>query len=223
MNTKNQSSKKTLEMVQLAMFTAIIFIMAFTPFLGYIPLGAMKATTIHIPVIIGSILLGPKIGAALGVVFGITSFMSATFSPTILSFAFSPFYSLGDVHGDARSLIVCFLPRILVGIVPYFVYQAIQGFGKQGKAKTAFSLAAAGIAGSLTNTLLVMNLIYFLFGQTYAAVTNNAIETLYAVIMGVIVVNGIPEALVASAITVAIGSVLIRLHFGRRSPACAQP
>ena len=38
-------------MVQTAIFGAIIVIMAFTPFLGYIPLGFTRATIIHIPVV----------------------------------------------------------------------------------------------------------------------------------------------------------------------------
>lgn len=47
-------------MVQVAIFGAVICVMAFTPFLGYIPLGFTRATIIHIPVIIASLLMGPK-------------------------------------------------------------------------------------------------------------------------------------------------------------------
>ena len=67
------SSKKTFEMVLTALFTAIIIIMAFVPYLGYINLVVIKATLIHVPVIIGSIVLGPKKGGFLGFVFGCTS------------------------------------------------------------------------------------------------------------------------------------------------------
>ena len=65
MNNKAKSDgrSQTLGMVQVALFAALIIIMAFTPFLGYIPLGFTRATIIHVPVIIGSILLGPKKGA----------------------------------------------------------------------------------------------------------------------------------------------------------------
>ena len=52
---------KTRNLVLAAVFVAIIIILAFTPF-GYIPLGFMNATTIHVPVIIGAIVLGPKYG-----------------------------------------------------------------------------------------------------------------------------------------------------------------
>ena len=64
----NNVSKKTVSMVQLALFTAIIILLAFVPGLGFIPIGVIKATTIHIPVIIGAILMGPKAGAFLGFV-----------------------------------------------------------------------------------------------------------------------------------------------------------
>lgn len=123
--------KKTYQMVLTALFTAIIMIMAFVPYLGYINLVVIKATLIHVPVIIGSIMLGPKKGAFLGFVFGCTSLINNTFNPTLLSFAFSPFYSVGEIGGNAFSLVICFVPRILVGIVPYFVYRALRGFLKK--------------------------------------------------------------------------------------------
>ena len=72
------------------------------------------------------------------------------------------------------------------------------------------ALAVAGVAGSMTNTLLVMNLIYLLFGQTYAKVIGKSFDILYGVILGVIGTNGIPEAIVAGILTVAICTVLIK-------------
>lgn len=58
----NTQSEKIRSMVQMALLAAIIILMAFTPFLGYIPLGFTRATIIHIPVILGSLVLGPKKG-----------------------------------------------------------------------------------------------------------------------------------------------------------------
>ena len=68
--------KKVLDMSLAGIFTAIIIAMSVVPFLGYIPLGFMNATIIHVPVIIGAIILGPKYGAYLGLVFGVTSLVS---------------------------------------------------------------------------------------------------------------------------------------------------
>ncbi|WP_231631513.1 ECF transporter S component [Halolactibacillus sp. JCM 19043] len=82
-----------------AIFLSIILLFAFTP-IGFIHLGVIKATLIHIPVIIGSIILGPKIGAFLGLAFGTTSVINNTLAPTLLSFAFSPAIPvLGTIGG----------------------------------------------------------------------------------------------------------------------------
>lgn len=122
-------NEKTYELVLTALFTAIIVIMAFTP-LGYIPLVVINATIIHIPVILGALFLGPKKGAFLGFVFGLTSFINNTFkAATASAFVFSPVlaYNVVGVSGIFKSLYICFVPRILVGIVPYFVYILIRG------------------------------------------------------------------------------------------------
>lgn len=206
----NNISKKTTRMVQIALFAAIIVLLALIPGLGYIPIGVVKATTIHIPVIIGGILLGPKAGAFLGFIFGCTSLLNATINPTITSFAFSPFYSVGEIHGGFQSLIICFIPRILIGVVSYYVFVGVKKLFKNRTGSRTVALAVAGVAGSMTNTLLVMNLIYLLFGQTYAKVIGKSFDILYGVILGVIGTNGIPEAIVAGILTVAICTVLIK-------------
>ena len=59
---RGTSMAKTRGLVQLAIFSAIIVVLAYTPFIGYIPLGFTRATIIHIPVIIGSLML--EIGRA---------------------------------------------------------------------------------------------------------------------------------------------------------------
>ena len=58
---KSKSANFNIAIVSL--FGAIIIVMALVPFLGYIPLGFMNATLLHVPVIIASIVLGPKYGA----------------------------------------------------------------------------------------------------------------------------------------------------------------
>ncbi len=210
------NSAKTMSVVQIALFAAVIVIMAFTPFLGFIPLGFTRATIIHIPVIIGSILFGPVQGAVLGFVFGLTSFVNATMNPTVTSFVFTPFYSVGDIHGGFGSLIICFVPRILTGVVPYYVYRLFDKIGKNYSKKQTLALGMAGLTGSLTNTLLVMNFIYVLFGESYAAVQNVSVKSLYGVILSVILVNGIPEAIVAVCVVTLVTRTLLHIKFVRR-------
>lgn len=121
-------NNKIAELVLTALFAAIIIIMAFTP-LGYIPLVVINATIIHIPVILGSLFCGPKKGGFLGFIFGLTSFIKNTVMPTSLSaFVFSPVLAVNMVgtSGIFKSAFICFVPRILVGVVPYFVYISVK-------------------------------------------------------------------------------------------------
>ncbi|MGX7163287.1 ECF transporter S component [Enterococcus massiliensis] len=199
----------TFDLVLTAIFLGIMILMALVPFLGFIPIGPIKATTMHIPVIIASILLGPRLGGFLGGSFGVISIINSTFNPTPLSFVFSPFIPIiGTNQGSWKALIVALIPRILIGVVPYFVFK---GFQKLTRNKTPISLFIAGVAGSLTNTILVMNLIYFLFQSDYAQVIKQAGSAIYGAILGVIFTSGIPEAIVAGIATAAVSAVLLRL------------
>ena len=206
---KQRSSSKfsTMSMVQVAIFGAVICVMAFTPFLGYIPLGFTRATIIHIPVIIASLLMGPKKGGALGFLFGLTSFINNTMNPTPTSF------------GGWGSVIICFLPRILVGIIPYYVYKLIIRFSNEKTKKTGVSsigLVTAGVAGAMTNTLLVMNLIFLFFREAYASANNVAVSGVYTFILSIIGINGVPEAIVAGVLTLCIGRALLKKNVRER-------
>lgn len=71
---------------------AILILLAVTP-LGFIPIGPINATTMHIPVIIASIVLGPRLGAFLGGTFGLISMIRSTVIQTPLSLSFSVYPS----------------------------------------------------------------------------------------------------------------------------------
>ena len=138
-------NEKTYELVLTALFTAIIVIMAFTP-LGYIPLVVINATVIHIPVILGALFLGPKKGAFLGFVFGLTSFINNTFKAvTASAFVFSPVLAADviGISGVFKSMYICFVPRILVGVIPYFVYILIRNLLKSRQAAWRYVINGA--------------------------------------------------------------------------------
>ena len=112
MKTKKHDTKW---MVSVALMAAIVIVLANTP-LGMIQLPIIKATTVHIPVILGAILLGPAAGAILGGVFGICSLISNTMAPTLLSFAFSPFMSTTGLTGAVKAIWISVGCRILIGV-----------------------------------------------------------------------------------------------------------
>lgn len=198
-----KKSKNTKFITLMGVLLAIEIIMAFTP-LGFVPLGFTKATTIHIPVVIGAIFLGPLAGAILGGAFGILSIIINTVSPALTSFVFSPFITIGGAQGNIWSLVIALVPRMLIGIVAYYGYKWVSKIDKT----KVIAYATAGVVGSLTNTVLVMSGIYIFFGQQYAAAKEVTFEALFGVIMGIIGVNGIPEAIVAAIIVTLVCKVL---------------
>ncbi|NBI77852.1 ECF transporter S component [Anaerotruncus colihominis] len=198
------SKAKALTLVGL--LAAVEVVLTLTP-LGFVPLGVTKATTIHIPVILGAVLLGPAAGAVLGGVFGVLSVLTNTFQPTVTSFVFTPFYALTpDFSGNGWSLVVAIVPRILIGVVSAYVFRVLARFSKSRSA----ALIGAGIVGSLTNTILVMGGVYLFFGESYAAAKGIAFSALFDVIMGVIGINGVLEAIVAAILTLALGRPLVK-------------
>lgn len=215
----NQKKTNVKQLSQMALLTALLLVLAFTP-LGFIPLGFMNATTMHIPVILGACLLGPKMGGVLGGIFGVTSVIRATMTPNITSFVFTPFYSFNPTfHGSWKSLIVAILPRILIGVISGLVFQLIM---KLSKNRQIIALPLAGFIGSMTNTIGVMGLIYLLFGEQYAAAGGMDVSMLLTVIMGVVGLNGVPEAIIAAILVLAVGKVLLTI-FGQRTAASVKP
>ena len=195
-----QRNKSVLFLVQFSILVAIEALFCFTP-LGSLPaLGPIVATLAMIPVIITTLLLGTKAGAVMGGIAGLFSFLVWTFMPPtpIAAFVFTPFYSLGEIQGNFGSIIICFVPRILVGVVTGLVYQ---GLSKKMPKKDVLSMAIAAALGSLTNTFGVMCGIWLFFGTQYASIAGQA---MILIIGMTILTSGIPEAVVAAIIAPAV-------------------
>lgn len=191
-------------MVSVALMGAIIIVLANTP-LGMIQLPIIKATTVHIPVIIGAILLGPSAGAILGVVFGICSLISNTMAPTLLSFAFSPFMSTTGIFGAIKAIWVSVGCRILIGVAAGWLWKLLE----KVKVNQVIALPIVGFVGSMVNTIAVMGSIYVLFAKEYAQAREVGITAVWGLIMGTITASGIPEAIAAAVLVLALGKVLL--------------
>lgn len=191
-------SKKTQYMTSMALFLAIEIILVVTP-LGYIPIGPLNATTMHIPVIIAGIILGKKAGAELGFVFGLTSMIKATIQPGITSFCFSPFVTIGTISGNYKSLLIAFVPRILLGYLAGLIFEIMKNKGNENS-----GVLAGALVGALTNTVLVLSGIYVFFGNAYASSLNVAYSGLIGLLLGVVTTNGILEAILAAVVSLAV-------------------
>ena len=190
----------------LAMLCGVLLVMGMTG-IGFIPLPVIKATTMHIPVILGAILLGPSAGAVLGGVFGLCSIWVNTTSPGLLAFAFSPFMSNDGLIGAVKSLWIALGCRILLGVIAGWLWRLLHKCIKQDY----IALPITAAVSTICHTLLVMGSIYVLLAQQYAAAKNVAVTAVFGLVMGTVTASGIPEAIAAAILVTIIGKALLHL------------
>lgn len=244
------NKRKTLDVRKMAIIGvlgAISAVLGMTP-LGFIPVGPTRATIMHIPVIIGAIMEGPLVGALVGLIFGIFSIFQALSNPTPVSVVFlNPMVSV--------------LPRVLIGVVTYYVYNELR---KLGNKKTlvllylvwigiiiylgngiygniinsdniylllmniglmiltiiafyittirykhsSLDIILSTIAGSLTNTGLVLTMIYLFYGTMFVEKLGLDPNLASKIIFGIGITNGIPEAIIAIIIVSSVVNAL---------------
>lgn len=112
MSNKKVSKKKVVNLALLAMFSAIIVAMTFTPYIGYITIpGMLSITTVHIMVIIAAISMGTySAGLIVGTVWGVSCLLYAMYNGTADAAIFL----------DPRISVV---PRMLVGLAVVAFYK----------------------------------------------------------------------------------------------------
>lgn len=203
----NKKKKDTRWLTSVALMAAIVILLANTP-LGMIQLPVIKATTVHIPVILGAIVLGPMAGAILGGVFGVCSMISNTMAPTLLSFAFSPFMSMTGISGAVKAVWISVGCRIMIGVVAGWLWILF----KKCRLNPVVALPVTGFIGSMVNTAFVMGSIYFLLAKEYASVKSVAVDAVWGLIIGTITASGIPEAIAAAILVAFIGKVLLKFE-----------
>ncbi len=102
---------KTRSMVVVGMLGALTVVMGLTG-IGFIPIPPVRATIMHLPVILAGVLEGPAAGAAVGAIFGgFSMYQAATIGTPISKALF-------------LNPIIALLPRILIGIAAAYGFQA---------------------------------------------------------------------------------------------------
>lgn len=142
--------KRNLTLAQLGMLSALIVIMTFVPYIGYISIGALSITLLHIPLIVGACVLGAKGGLFLGAVWGITCIIKAATSPVAIT---DPLFT---------NPLVSLLPRLIAGLVAGLIFELIS---KKFKKHHLASVLSA-ISACVTNTVFVMGSLYLVYGNT---------------------------------------------------------
>ena len=178
-------------MVFAAILIALILLMTFVPQLGYITINAVPITIIHIPVIIGGIILGRKYGLILGIIFGLGSMTRSFMEYTLYAPFTNPLLSV--------------LPRAFIGLIAFDIQSYLTKLFKKEKLAVPFTLGLV----TLIHSLIVLPLLYW-FGTTGLFFFNDEFvfgvtSGLFTFIWGVFVANSLLEILLA----ILIGSPII--------------
>lgn len=182
------SQERTRKIVLTGVLGAISIVLGLTR-LGFIPwFSGASLTVMHIPVIIGAILEGPVVGAAIGLIFGMFSMLQAAIAPT------------GPTDVWFTNPLLAVVPRLFIGPAAYYVWKALSRW-------PAAALILAGIAGSLTNTVLVLGVIGLL---RYLP---------WVILPGIVAVNGLPEAAASALLTLAVVAAWRQMRIGKREGA----
>lgn len=203
LNTRGmgKSHENVRKMVVISMLSGICLFLGLTG-LGFIPLPLFKLTILHLPVIIGAIIEGPVVGGSIGLIFGLFSIYQNITTPTPMSpFFYNPLVSV--------------LPRILIGVISYYVYKIIRAKVKNIKA----SISIAAICGSLVNTIGVLGTIYLVYFKDYATVlmergtiSTNSMSAVTTALLTVIGTNGLAEAILSALIVSPIVIAIFKMQ-----------
>lgn len=194
---------KTLSLVQLALLVALELVLTYTP-LGYLSVPGLTITFLMVPVSLGAMVLGPVAGAVLGGVFGLTSFAQC--------FGASPFGAALLGIQPVLTFVVCFFPRVLAGLLPALVFQAVQR--KKPNTRNSLLFGGCALLGSVLNTVLFMGALLLCFYNTpYILSMAQGMGATNPIVFAALFVGvqGIIEAVVCCILAGLLGRVLYPL------------
>lgn len=183
----------TRKLIFAGLLIALMIVLQITN-IGLIRIPPVAATTLHIPVIIGTIVCGLGVGLILGTAFGVISLINAITAPSVLSPLF-------------LNPLVSIVPRVLIAVTTFAAYMALKRLGEK---RPSLQILIAAAVGSLTNTVLVLGTMALLYGETVASLLKMEVSTVVAWAVGIGTINGVPEMAICAFLTWAVVSALKR-------------
>ena len=186
-------------------FSALSIVLAVTP-IGYINIGFIAITIMHVPVILVTILGGLVPGLGVGLVFGLTSLIRTASGGASNLFFLNPMVSV--------------VPRLLIPVLTWLSVKLLNMIPKMPKVVSGTIGAAVG---TFTNTFFVMGSIYIFYGEKliqgmtetlgkngFDAASLSGFNGFWAILFTTLVTNGFWEIIGACIIAFAVlGSVYL--------------
>jgi len=152
---------QTKKIVLAGVLGAISIILSVTP-IGLIPVPNLSgsATTMHISAIVGGIIGGPLVGALVGLILAFSTL--------------NLFFAMGV------NLVACFVPRILIGVVAYYIWAGLK--------KGNIGIIASSLGATFVNTIGVLGLSVLFGNFTFQQIVpiialNGTLELIFSAII----------------------------------------
>lgn len=168
-------------------FGALSIILALTP-IGYIQIGALAITIMHIPTILATLTAGLVPGLFTGLIFGISSLVKAATSGNASNIFFvNPLVSV--------------LPRVIFPIAVWGFFKLLNLIPRMPKTVSG-GIAAA--AGTLVHTLLVLGALVIFYGKDLGLKSGEMLSGFFAFVAATLATNGLWEIVSASVLSVIV-------------------
>lgn len=203
-------STKVLQFTVYALFMAIMLVMGLVPGLGFIPTPVAGIVIIQVPVILASFFLGYKGGILFGLVFGVTSVINCFIQPDVFA---GIILGAGNFGTIILLMVLCLVfPRVMIGITTRVIYNLASKFDKS----KFLSMGLAAFTGTITNTVLFLGAFYvFAKEPCMASFGYETSGLLFKAMLGIVLSNGVIEAITSVILCTAIGQALYRFFFKR--------
>lgn len=183
--TLTLTNSKTKMIVIDAMFLAILTIMTFVPYLGFIEIiPTISFTLLHIPVLLGAYLFGYKRGLLYSFYFGLLSLIKALTMPAGI---LDPLFIYPQIS---------IIPRVLFGLISGLVFDLIKKL-KSKKSRVTL-IAISSFLLTLLHTFLVLGSLIIFFKDDVLGASPSSNKSIFITIFTLIQFGAIFEASLSS-------------------------
>ena len=192
-----KQNQKILNMSILAMLLALVI--ALQIFAGFIKIGPFAPSLVLIPIVLASILVGPKGGGILGGAFGIVVIIqcfTGVDAGGFILWGINPFFTS----------LICLVKGIAAGVVSGYIYKLVAADAQSGIRQVVASVLAA-ISAPIVNTGLFLLGLSTLFTDTLYAWSGdtNVFLYIFTVLIGInFLIEFAINAIVSPAISTAV-------------------
>lgn len=180
------------------MLLSVMLLFNFTS-IGFLRIGPIAVTFMHILVLIGLMSEGLTVGIILGFAFGFLSFLTTFTAPDPTYFIF-------------QNPLISIPPRVLIPIVAWVVMKPIHRLTRDKYYSKHLSRTIGAIVGSLTNTVLILSLIGVFYLTRLAAALDMTNTQAASFILATGLTNGLPEGVLAGIVVPLVTAALDRIH-----------